>query len=84
MWQHDVEDLRHEYAAHGLSFSLVRHFFSSLVTYTRYRMFFGTIEMGMDVRARLVKVGLWLNGFVKGGFHAAELQAAGLTVEAAA
>jgi hypothetical protein len=41
-------------------------------------VFFGTLELGMDVGARIRKVGLWLDGFRKGGLKAAAHEMAGL------
>lgn len=40
----------------------------------------GVAELGLDVKARAVKVRLWMNGLSKAGLRGAQQQMAGLQV----
>ncbi|KAL1413273.1 hypothetical protein Q8F55_001028 [Vanrija albida] len=82
IWQSDREDLSEDYHKHGLSLHLFTGFARSWLSYAYYTTMFGTIEWGMDIRARLTKVGLWFRGLAKGGLAAASQEMAGLTVTA--
>lgn len=66
----------------GLSLSLFSQLAKSWLSCVYYEAFFGTLEMGMDIGARLRKVGLWVDGFRRGGLQAAAQEMAGLHVSA--
>ncbi|RSH82676.1 uncharacterized protein EHS24_007670 [Apiotrichum porosum] len=82
VWQADKLNLRRAYEATGLSLSLFKDLAKSWFTYTYYNTFFGVIELGMDVGARVRKVGLWVHGLRMGGFDAAFQEMAGLKATA--
>lgn len=39
------------------------------------------MELGLDARARSIKIALWFDGLVKGGLKAAEAEMAGLSLD---
>jgi len=55
-------------------------FASAFSSYVYWNLGLGVIERGMDIRARFVKMELWLHGLVTGGLEKAEAEMAGLVV----
>lgn len=41
------------------------------------------MELGLDARARSIKIVLWFDGLIKGGLKAAEAEMAGLSSDGA-
>ncbi|OCF77156.1 hypothetical protein I204_02868 [Kwoniella mangroviensis CBS 8886] len=78
VWQADIKSIRQSLSNTGLSFSILRRFVSSLWDYTYWNTTLGIVEYGMDIRARWVKIALWMHGLGKGGLKEAEEEAAGL------
>ncbi|WWD07443.1 hypothetical protein V865_005542 [Kwoniella europaea PYCC6329] len=78
VWQDDIKSIRQSLSNTGLSFSILRRFISSLWDYTYWNTTLGIVEYGMDIRARWVKITLWMHGLGKGGLKEAEEEAAGL------
>jgi len=82
VWQAAVSDFKRKWNTDGFSFGLVSQLVKSWLSCAYYDAFFGTLEMGMDIGARIRKVGLWVDGFRKGGLQAAAQEMAGLKVSA--
>nr|XP_019046934.1 Atypical/ABC1/ABC1-B protein kinase [Kwoniella bestiolae CBS 10118]OCF25864.1 Atypical/ABC1/ABC1-B protein kinase [Kwoniella bestiolae CBS 10118] len=78
VWQSDIKSLRESLSQTGLSFSVLRRFASAIWDYTYWSTTLGIVEYGMDMRARWVKITLWIHGLGKGGLKEAEDEAAGL------
>ncbi|WWC59689.1 uncharacterized protein I303_102251 [Kwoniella dejecticola CBS 10117] len=78
VWQDEIRSIRSTLAQNGLSLSVARRFVSSLWDYTYWNMTLGLVEYGMDLRARVIKMSLWIHGLGKGGLKEAEDEAAGL------
>ncbi|OCF33849.1 Atypical/ABC1/ABC1-B protein kinase [Kwoniella heveanensis BCC8398] len=81
IWQADLQSFKSSWSTSGLSFSLIRSLLKSAFDYTYWNTTLGVVEWGMDVRARWVKIALWLHGLGKGGLKAAEDEAAGLLTQ---
>ncbi|WVF69595.1 hypothetical protein IAT40_004373 [Kwoniella sp. CBS 6097] len=81
IWQADLQSFRASWSSSGLSFSLIRSLIKSAFDYTYWNTTLGVVEWGMDVRARWIKIALWMHGLGKGGFKAAEDEAAGLLTQ---
>lgn len=62
----------------GLSLRLLGGLIGSWWNYAYWSTTLKVVEMGMDARARFVKVGLWMHGLSHGGLAGAEDQMAGL------
>ncbi|KAL7422830.1 hypothetical protein Q5752_002126 [Cryptotrichosporon argae] len=84
VFQSEVANFRAALGHAGLSFALVRGFAASCLAYAYRAAVLGTVEWGMDVRARLVKLRLWIKGLEKGGLRAAGDEMAGLRARQAA
>ncbi|RXK39195.1 Atypical/ABC1/ABC1-B protein kinase [Tremella mesenterica] len=80
IYQSDLSLIRTSYNTNGLSFSLLEKYVSTIGSYMYWKTTFGLAEWLMDVRARWVKVGLWVHGLTRGGFRGAGLEMAGLSV----
>lgn len=62
----------------GLSLRLVGGLIGSWWNYTYWSATLKVVELGMDARARFVKMGLWMQGLSRGGLAGAVDQMAGL------
>lgn len=82
VWRSELAVFKASWLHNGPSLSLLVGFTRSWLSYVYYSTYFGTLERGMDIGARLRKVGLWFNGFRKGGLHAASQEMAGLKTTA--
>jgi aarF domain-containing kinase len=80
VWQDDVHKLRQSLHATGLSLSWISSLASSFSSYAYWNLGLGLIERGLDVRARLIKMNLWMHGLITGGLRKAEAEMAGLAV----
>ena len=80
VWQADVLDFRKAIRLEGLSLKILTSFTSSFLSHVYWSTTLGVAEWGMDVRARAVKMVLWIRGVRKGGLTAAEAKMAGLSV----
>ncbi|ORY20838.1 ABC1 family-domain-containing protein [Naematelia encephala] len=80
IWQSDVAEFKSKLRSRGLSFHIFEDILGSWYTYTYWTMTLGIVELGMDLRARAVKVGLWVEGLTKAGWRGAADHMAGLAV----
>ncbi|WRT64578.1 uncharacterized protein IL334_001510 [Kwoniella shivajii] len=78
IWQSDLTSIRESLSTTGISFGLFRKFIHSAWDYTYWNTTLGIVEWGMDVRAKWIKLTLWVHGLGKGGLKEAEDEAAGL------
>ncbi|WWC68157.1 uncharacterized protein I206_102080 [Kwoniella pini CBS 10737] len=78
VWQDEIHTIRQSLLQNGISFSIFRRLISSLWDYTYWNTTLGIVEYGMDMKARFVKISLWVHGLGKGGLKEAEDEAAGL------
>ena len=80
VWQDDKKRLSAEYRQHGLSLGLISSFLSSFGSFLYWNVGLGIVEHGMDFRARIIKMELWVHGLATGGFEKANKEMAGLAV----
>ena len=80
VWRDDLDRIGQSLRHDGLTFSLLMRFTSAFGAYLYWNIGLGLVERGMDMRARMVKVGLWVHGLTHGGLRQAEASATGLTV----
>lgn len=62
----------------GISFQLLGGLLGSWWNYAYWSTSLKIVEVGMDFRARFVKMGLWVHGLSQGGLAGAGDQMAGL------
>jgi aarF domain-containing kinase len=80
-WQDDLNTLNRAIRRDGLSFGIIVSFFRCFAAYAYWNLGLGVVEKGLDIRARLVKMNLYMNGLIKGGFERAQAEMAGLSVQ---
>ena len=80
IWQADRQALRQQRQAGGWSVSLLKGYCSAWLSFAYWHTSFSLAEWAMDVRARWIKVGLWVHGLSRGGLKAAGEEMAGLRV----
>ena len=78
VWRADLQGFRDSWRSSGLSLRLVTSFVTSFVSHIYWSTALGVAEWGMDVRAKAVKVGMWVHGMSTGGWAMARNEAAGL------
>ena len=78
VWDAEYLDFRSDFMSRGLSLRLVGNLLGSWWNYTYWSATLKVVELGMDARARFVKVGLWIHGLSQGGLAGAVDQMAGL------
>ncbi|ORX34080.1 ABC1 family-domain-containing protein [Kockovaella imperatae] len=78
VWRDDLIRIRQAWRRTGFTLNLVSNFVSAFWSHAYWSMTLGVAEWGMDVRARIVKMGLWIHGLQQGGLAKAREQAAGL------
>lgn len=78
VWDAEYLSFRSNFLSRGLSLRLFTGLLGSWWNYTYWSTTLKVVEMGMDFKARLVKVGLWVNGLSQGGLEGAGQQMAGL------
>lgn len=78
VWRDDLNALGVVIRRDGLTIKSIGSFLSSFASYAYWNLGLGLVERGMDMRARLIKMNLWLHGFAVGGIKRAEAQMAGL------
>jgi aarF domain-containing kinase len=74
VWDSDYSTFRSTH----LSFRSFTAFIGSWWNYAYWTTTLRIVEMGMDTRARMVKMGLWVKGLSNGGLSVANASAAGL------
>lgn len=74
VWRDDVDRFR----SSRLTLSSLSTFVRAFCSYAYWNTALGLAERAMDVRARMIKMKLWLDGLRKGGLSAAANEAAGL------
>lgn len=74
VWRDDLAQFR----TNGLSVASLRSLVCSFWAYAYWNTALGLAERLMDVRARMIKIRLWIDGLRKGGLSAAANEAAGL------
>ncbi|ODN79431.1 hypothetical protein L202_03415 [Cryptococcus amylolentus CBS 6039] len=82
IWQGDCATFKRSLSVEGFSFKALRSFLGAFFNYAYWNTSLSIVEMALDMRARSVKVGLWLDGLGKGGLKAAEDEMAGLPLRA--
>ncbi|GFZ47956.1 ABC1 family protein MCP2 homolog [Saitozyma sp. JCM 24511] len=80
VWQADKLDFRRSLRTDGFSLRLFSSYISSFLSYVYWETSFGMAERAMDMRARWVKMTMWLHGLTRGGLSAAEDEMAGLVL----
>lgn len=83
VWQADYANFRKSLSTQGFSLNLFKSFISSFFDYAYWNTTLGLVELGLDARARSIKIALWFDGLVKGGLKAAEAEMAGLSLNGA-
>ncbi|OWZ34155.1 aarF domain-containing kinase [Cryptococcus neoformans c45] len=83
IWQADYANFRKSLSTQGFSLSLFKSFINSFFDYAYWNTTLGLVELGLDARARSIKIVLWFDGLVKGGLKAAEAEMAGLSLDGA-
>lgn len=83
IWQADYANFRKSLSTQGFSVSLFKSFINSFFDYAYWNTTLGLVELGLDARARSIKIVLWFDGLVKGGLKAAEAEMAGLSSDGA-
>lgn len=83
VWQADYADFRKTLSTSGFSLDLFKNFIGSFFDYAYWNATLGLVELGLDARARSIKIALWFDGLVKGGLKAAEAEMAGLSLDGA-
>ncbi|OWZ34079.1 Atypical/ABC1/ABC1-B protein kinase [Cryptococcus neoformans] len=83
IWQADYANFRKSLSTQGFSLSLFKSFINSFFDYAYWNTTLGLVELGLDARARSIKIVLWFDGLVKGGLKAAEAEMAGLSSDGA-
>ncbi|KAK8847609.1 hypothetical protein IAR55_005468 [Kwoniella newhampshirensis] len=81
VWRADVVSFHNSLRTTGLSFGVFRDFVRAFFSHVYWNTTLGIAEVGLDVRARWVKIMLWTKGLGKGGLKAAEEEMAGLTTK---
>lgn len=80
VWRDDLRLFKERYAREGLNMRLAEAFLSSWLQFQWFYSGLRIVEWGMDARARLIKMGLFLEGFYKKGWSGAVDLSAGLSV----
>lgn len=80
VWQADKLDFRKAVHEQGFSLSLTASLIRSFFSHLYWSSALGAAERYMDLRAQVVKIQLWVDGWRKGGLEAADKQVAGLAV----
>jgi aarF domain-containing kinase len=62
----------------GISFRLFTNVIGAWWNYAYWTTTLKVVEIGMDSKARLVKINMWVKGLSTGGLSVANEQAAGL------
>lgn len=83
VWQADYADFRKTLSTSGFSLDLFKNFIGSFFDYAYWNATLGLVELGLDARARSIKIALWFDGLAKGGLKAAEAEMAGLSLDGA-
>lgn len=81
VWQADYANFRKTLSTSGFSLGLFKNFIGSFFDYAYWNATLGLVELGLDARARSIKIALWFDGLVKGGLKAAETEMAGLSLD---
>ncbi|WVN87264.1 uncharacterized protein L203_102441 [Cryptococcus depauperatus CBS 7841] len=81
VWHADLSAFRQAFSTQGFSLSIVKQLIISFFNYTYWNIGLGVVELGLDVRARSVKMALWMKGLSQGSFQTAEDKMAGLLTE---
>ena len=74
VWDDDFTSFR----SHSLSLRSLTSLLGSWWNYTYWTTSLRIVEMGMDTKARMIKIGLWVKGLSSGGLSAANAKMAGL------
>lgn len=80
VWEDDKLQLSQRLRREGLSWGIASSFLRGWLSFHYYFTGLRLIEFGMDARAKLIKIGLWVDGLRQGGWQGAFRAAAGLQV----